>query len=363
MTRKSTAGTVELPLSKRHLINSSTTTASLARPSRVDLCDTGAACYSLVLQHPYESSPRSVSNGTSQVMVFDHIGNLQVLNSDAAEMSGQSMAEFVQEVTPLVADFNVLLCQPKASLIPVMAAFLLPTESPVEQLESLLGFDQKTRIAYSFSIGQGSEVFQPNINADLLRRRMLNYWNFNFAGECGEPLPSLITLYGESFDFAFWNSVQNDWNVSYLRSMKPFVTDKFKTFLWVSDALNPALKAGETLFPTFRIFYPVEKVQHSLANPVRNILNDLGINTFGFSFQKLVKIVLAKRLARFLISLNAQLKKLIVNRLTTAKLFEENFLLLLGGIQAVTIHPEFHNKRYVKHLFKYCDLSNNFGGG
>ena len=350
MKSEAAVGTEKASLAERHFINSSATAASPARVSWINFHDARTACYSFVFQHPYESSPASIAYTFGEMVISDHIGNLQILNSDSSKPASEFVAEFVKEVKPLVADFIVLPSQEETSLVPIPAAFLLPAQSPMQQLQSLFTFDEETGIIHSFPIGQGGEVLNADINPNSFCGRMFGGCFWHFTSEDGKPLPSLVSLNGKSFDFAFGNSVQNDWNVADFGSIKTLVADKPKPLpmlvakcLRVSDALNSAFKTRKAFLFTLQVFHPAKETLKCFINPLRNILSHLRMNFGMFTGKMIVEIKFPYRFLSGLIRFDTQVKKFIVNCLASVKLLEENLLLALGRIQTITITPELHS--------------------
>lgn len=350
MSNKTTVGTSESPLTQRHLHDVSAVATGLARVSRAYFDELSTASYGFVGQHTYETAPRSVTYSFSKMMVLNHISDLQVLNSNASEPCGEFVAEFVQEVSPLVADFVVLPSQPETSLAPVSAAFLLPAQSPMQHLQPLFTLNEEFRVSYDLTITQRGEVFQPDINSNLFGRRMLNFNIGHFASENGKPLPCPILFDSQGFDFALWNTVQDYWDVPYLGSKKTLIASKPETIssfsmcsaLRVGDAVHPALESWKALFPTLWVFDSAKEVLKSLVNPIRNILPNLSIHPIIFISKMFARIRPSQSLSRFLVSFNGHTEKFVIDCFASLKRINQPYLLFLRRVNAVTIRPEFH---------------------
>ena len=344
MTRQAAVWAEKLPLAKRHFVDSSATAASLACVPRTYLDELSTASYGFVGQHLNESVPRSVRNGISKAMIPNHIGYSQILNSNAAEVGSELAGQLVQEVEPLVGDFVVSPCELEPCFASVSAALLLSVQPSVKQLQPLLSLDQETRIAYNLTIGKGGEAFKPNINADLLSGRVLNLNVRHFAGEDGKPLPRLVLLDGEGFDFAFWNTMQDDWDAADFGTMQSFVAQKLESALRVNDAAHSAFESWKAFFLAELVFDSAKEALEGFRNPFSNIFSDLRMNLRILSRKIVVEVKLPQRLISFFIGFNIQIKKFIINSFTNLERINQPFLLLTRRVNSVTIHQQAHNE-------------------
>ena len=354
MTSKTTIGTEKLSFIERHLYNSSAFTTGLACISWIDFDKLSTACYCFVGQHLDKAFPRSIAYAFSEPMIIEHTFNVQILNSNKRIRFGEPMAEFMQEVSPLVYNFDVLLCQPESCLSSINRAFLFSTQPSLQEFQSFFSFDDVFRIIYKFSIGQDSIAFKPNIQSNFFRRRMLNGWNFNFTSEYGKPLSSFVLLDGECLDFAFWDSMQNNRHTSNLAKPDSLITQQLEPALRESDAINPALESRKTFFLTGFVFNPAKEIGEGFMYSVRNILFNLGMNFRIFASKIGVIIKFVEGNFAKLISVYRPGKKLIVDCFANLERIKYSDLLLPRRINPEFIHSQFHFIcKEVDEIFKF----------
>lgn len=275
--------------------------------------------------------------------VAKHILDSQVFNSNSSEPASEFVTEFMKEVKPLVADFVVSPSQEEVSFILISTPlfFLIPT--PLQHFEVLFSLNKEVRINHNLSIGQGSEVFNSDINPDLLGGGMLDGYFWHFTSEDSEPLPSLVAFDSQSLNLAFRNTMQNDWDVADFGSVKTLVAEKLETILRVSNAPNPTLESWKTFLPASRVSDSPKEVLKRPVNPFGNILPNLRKKFWMLARKVIIEVKFPQYLAFFLISFDTQFKKFIINCLTHFKRTNQLLLLLTRRVNSITIYPEFHN--------------------
>lgn len=304
------------------------------------------ACYSLVFQEVCEHSPSSIAYLSCPEAVIHHTFDVQLLNGDEVIFIDEFPAKFVQKVSPLIYNLDMLFIQPENSFSSVFRTFDFPAQSSLQELQSLFGFDEETGISYLLSIGKSSEVLQADINANLLSRGMLDFCIWQFTGEDSKPLPYFILLDGESLNLTFRNTMQDNRNASNLTQSNPPVRKKLETRLRKGDAVNPTFEAGKSFFFGI-LFDPSEEVLESLMHSVRDILYNLRMD-FIPSFDKIVVVKFIEACRAKFVSINRQCKKFIVNCLASLERINQSYLLLSRRIQTIFIHLNDHRgKIYV----------------
>lgn len=349
MLNKTAGGTGEGFFAQRHLFSVPALATSLATSSRLgvfDKCST--ACDSFVLEHFEEASPRSIADMLGKTMIAHHSFDIQILNSNPAELQSQASAQFVLEITPLIGNPDVASGDLESGFAPIPASLLLPAQSPLQQLQFSLALEQEMRIWDACSIGQSSEVCQANINADaLILVRMLNDWHFDFTTEHGEPLSSTIGFDGQSLGYASWDSMQDDWDVPNLGAIQKPLIGKLESRLGIGDTHHSALEAGKSslyLLPFLSLFDSAKEAVKSFAQPIAGILKDLAVNLIT-NFRMAYLDVFNKGVQVELFchpKLLVQSKKLIIDELAVLESLEKPYLLLRRRIQSVFIHSQFH---------------------
>jgi len=336
----------ELSPTEGHILNNkATTTTSMAAPSCSWVLQAlSTECDLFVGQHIYEWIPRSVSYAFSQPMVLKHTLNIQFFNSNSRKSDSQTSAQFMQEVTPLVSNLQMLLCQPESCFSSVVRAFDLFAQPSLQELDSFFSFNQVSGISYNFTIAKSSEVFQTNINPYLLTGRMNNRSIRHFTAKDSKPLPYLVLLDGKCFNLAFRGTMQDNRHISNLAEFEPFVRQNLKSTLRKSDAVYPALEARKSLLFTGLVLNPAKEVGKCLIHSVRDVLLGLGMNIKVFSSKILVAVKTAKRHFAILPRVYIQCKKLIVDCLASFERINDSYLLSARRVYPKFVHPEFHSK-------------------
>jgi len=350
MQQQTTMGTRELSLTEGHINPFSTTAAPMTATSCSRILDKlSTACYGFVGQHLNESIPRSIRNAFCQPTVLNHTFDVKVFNSDDRISINEFSAKLVKEIGSLVSDSDVLPCQEQPCLSPIHRPLLLSANPSLQEFQSLFRFNQESRIVYNFSIVEGGEVFETDINTNLFFRGVFGLNIRQFAAEDGKPLSNFINLNGEGFDLASWNPMQDDRNTSYPIEPKPFVRQKLKTTLGKSDAVHPALKSWKTLLLAGFVFNPAKEVAKSLMNPVRDILFNLRMKFRILARERLVVIKLVERDLSKLPRIYTQSKKLIIDCFASFKRINQSSFLFVGRIQTIFEHL-LNNHRGVEYV-------------
>src|SRR3990167_2013547 len=349
MNNKTTVTTDKLSHREWHGLNMSALATSLASHAWINLYTLPTECDLFVGQHIDKSIPRSVSYMFCQSMGLKHIYDIQILDSNQRICFNKLKAEFVQKVSPLVSNLNMLDSQSKSGFPFVIRSFHFPTKSSIQEFQSFFSSDQVSRISYTFAIAQSSKVLQANINTNLSFRWMDDFGSINLATENSKPLTSMINFDGESFNLAFWNTVQDNRNITHLGSKKSFVGEKFISImiqfisnfnfrLWKSDAIYSALKSWKTFLFIRLIFNTPKKVLKCFMNPIRYILDNLAINIRRISFSNRTIIKFIKRNLSIFPRIYAQSKKFIIDSFTRLERINQSYLLLSRRIYPIPIH-------------------------
>ena len=281
----------------------------------------------------------------SEMMVSDHVLNLQVLNSNSAKLSYNFHTKIMQEITPLVSDSFIEFSQPKTCFSSVRRTFYFSANPPMQNLQFAFTLDKMVGISYKLSIGESGKALQSNINANLLTGRMLHGNIRQFTSEGSKPFISLGLLDGHSLDFAFRNTMQDDWKIANLTNLDVFTADKLEPRLRISDAHNPALESGKSFLFAGFVFHSAKEVLKGFVNSIRNILLGLRINFFVFSSKIFAKVKLVKSYIAKFIGIFVKRKKLVVDYLASFKRINDSNLLLTRRVNTIPIHQQGHIKR------------------
>lgn len=354
MTNKTTIRAFELPLAKRHLNDSSTTGTGLACVSGVFLLDQSTACYSLVGQELEELTPSRIGYAFSEIVVLDHIFDGECFNRDFTILLGERPAEFVQEVITLVGNLEMTFGNLEPGFGTIVAALDSPTHYSLQSFEFALGCSEPTGIIYHFTRGECGEMFQTDINSNLCLIGVFDWLGINFASESSEPLPHLVPFDCHSFDFAFWQPMENDWHTTNLGHLQPLVAEKFESRLRICNALNSAFESGKTLLLTSRVFNPAEEISERLMNSVGHILPDLRMEFEMCASKRLVEIELPERLFSIGVSLDRCFEQGVIDIFTGIKRREQPENMLIARIEPELVHSQFHGPWRTEQVFKSC---------
>jgi hypothetical protein len=363
MTNKTTIQTLESPLTERHLHSGSAFGTSLTASSCLGVFNNlSTANYCFVGKHLEEISPRNIVYAFSEMMIFNHIFDSQLLDSNEGILFSEGMRKFMKEISSLVGNFEMTSSNPKPCLSPVMASFFLSAQSSLKSSKFIFRFNQESRIGDNFSIRESSEVLQANINPNLFFRRMLNFLNLNFTTKESEPLPCSVLLDSQSLNLTFRDSMQDNRDTSNLADLKSSLINEPESALRVCYAMNRTLESGKSFFLARFIFDSSEEVLKGFMNSVRDVLKSLGMEIGFFSSESIIIIKFPQSFSSSFVSFNVQGNKLVMNILSLIKHSKDFSELPLLRIDSILIRNYLLNHREYN-LQDYLNLSVlNFGG-
>ena len=243
----------------------------------------------------------------------------------------------------MVNGFIMDPCDPIDGFLPVVRAFGLSAQPPLESGKPFPGFNQESWVLNNRPIRQGGKTLKPDINADpVFGKAVLFGLNFNLATEDGEPLVGSVSLYCQGFYPALRGSVENNGHTAYPGNIKLLIGFELEPHLGIGYAPEPFLESGEADFDMFSGFLfldPSKEVFKSLAEPVIKVLENLRKNNTGIGikiFYAFIKVKLGQTFACIFVCLNIDFKKLVIDFSANFKLFRKAFDLLPARIE-----PEF----------------------
>ncbi len=332
-----------MPLGKRHLYSSSALKASVCSPAGVYSNKPGTAYYSFVFQILEELPPASIRDMFSKMMISKHVLDVKIFNRYKRKGFYNPFRKFMNEIISLVGYFKMLSRQFYSLLVSVVGTFLCSAQSTIQSLQSLFSMNKKSWIVHNFLFIGPKVVSQPYIKPNMVWRRISDVRNINFAAKASKPLVSFILLDGQSLDFSFRDSMQDDWQTANLGNVKSCTGNKLEgasVILRISYALYSALKswiAGFNPYAFLAKLNSVKEVIKRFTKPVRNILKDLAVclvvvfRAGGFNvFDKAVKVWLGSCPKRFV-----QAKQSVIDFLADFKLINNPYLLLSRRINSV----------------------------
>ena len=349
MQTQTTFRALESSLTQRHIHLCSAPTTSLTATSCLGVFfEFSTASYCFVGEHLIESAPRHIEYMLGEIAV-NHSLNVQPFTCYDFEIPRQGMGELMQEISPLVSDLQVLLCDLDSGLLPVPATPVSLGMYPLQPSQFLLCVEIESGVGDGLTFIVSQELLQSDINPNLvIRMGMLNYRNINLAGEHSEPLPRFVSLDSQCLYLALGQSMENDWHIANLRDLQLLIAEKLESRLGVCDALYPALESRETSLDIPTLLFqlePIEEVIKCLRQPVRDVLQHLGMD-LGIIFRAggldIKDEVIEPELIgypKFLV----EVKHGVIDILADRELIENPDLLFPRGIQPELIHPtEYH---------------------
>lgn len=306
------------------------------------------ANYCFVGKHMVEFTPCNVKYVLSEV-ALNHSFDIKLLAIDDCVIFSQGMAEFVQEISPLVSNFQVLPCNFDTGFLPVFAAFDTPRMDALQPCEFLFSINIESRVDDRFPVIVSQEFSQTNIDANLCSGRMFIFRNINFAAEDCKPLPCIVTLDCESFNLTFRDTVQYDWQTANLGYPQSFIVEKLEPFLRISDRLDFRFESRKSCFSLgsfLALLNPIKEVVKRFMQPIGNVLQYLGMclcnirRTYLDIPNKRIEIVFVRGI-KFL----ALVKQSVISFFDNLKLIEKAYLLFPRRIHPVLIHfHELHTR-------------------
>jgi hypothetical protein len=151
-------------------------------------------------------------------------------------------------------------------------------------------------------------------------------------------------------------------NISNLAQSEPPLRQQLEPRLRESDAVHSTLEPRKAFFLAGLILDSTKEVLESFANPIRNILGNLGMKFRRMPLNYGVIVKLRQRhLAKF-VSIYAQGKKFIVDCLTGLKRINQSDLLLNRRIHPIFEHLlNNHKQREYQPIYKTFGNEENNG--
>ncbi len=121
-----------------------------------------------VFQLPDEFTPSHISDGFSQVVVLDHVFDLQTLDTDRLVLTDQLCGELVLRITPSITDPSVNTGDLEPCLGSVLGALLFLGETTLSPCQLLFIRVSELGIAVGVSLGGDDHGLQAQVKSHLL---------------------------------------------------------------------------------------------------------------------------------------------------------------------------------------------------
>jgi len=285
-------------------------------------------------------------------MIFKHFLDAQIFNLDSAISHSEFPAKLMGEIIPLIGDSVIQSGQSEPCLPSVGRAFLFLAQSSVHQFQPAFRFSKDSWVFDDLTIRYDSKALDTDINADNIFIRMLDNRNINLTTEYSKPLTCSVLFDGQGLDFAFWNSMQDNWHITNPVEFQSFIRQQLESSLRKSYAVHSAFESRKAFLFTGRVFHSAKEVVKRFMNPVRNILFDLRMNLRIFACQMFVIVKLPHSLVSIFISLFGHVKKFVIDSFASLERIDYPTLLLMRGVYPEFIHPELHSKKELIEILK-----------
>jgi hypothetical protein len=149
------------------LDNLPTVMTFLAGKMRIHPNDLMTSSFSLLFKDVEECSPTSIENALGQVMIFHHVGDLKVFDSNDLILFGILFRRLEMMISALTVDFEVCLRHITGGFPTPVRAFLASAYLTLLAPKGLLRSAIETRVLNGIAIAISKEHLQPDINADV----------------------------------------------------------------------------------------------------------------------------------------------------------------------------------------------------
>lgn len=206
-------------------LNHSTTGRTALRcATRINLNTDSTSIFRFVLCVGDQLIPRGIRNTFCQAVILDHPRNTQVLKNNRAELRHKTTAEFMREVLAPIRNAFVNAAHNPLVVLAFGRAFGMFRHAALRLCKRLFIRAKEARVGHKLTRGQGSELFQPNVNANS--RTVVVDW-LRIAKIAGHDQIPVISAARERqrFDGAVDWAVQHDSHVPNVLEVHPITVD------------------------------------------------------------------------------------------------------------------------------------------
>ena len=157
---------------------------SITKPQWLHRLELGKNRSILTNLRPYQShlysSWRNISDHAASeidrasLLVFDHVSNGKIFNSNYAIGSDQISSQLVQEISTSIFNFGVYLSYFKSRFISVIRAFGFPTQLLLREWQLLIQPIKVLWVSYFFSVTGSQQTRDANVNSDFF----IGWWQW-----------------------------------------------------------------------------------------------------------------------------------------------------------------------------------------
>ncbi len=288
----------------QRLLNQLPTVATcLCREARVDSDDLMTSSCSLLFKNVEERAPTGVQNALSKFMVFQHIVDRELLDSNMLIVRAVLQSHFVVEITALPGNLEMGLSRVTSRFAPSVTAFLAPTHLTLFAPQSALRRPIKARVGDKVAITISQEGLQAHINADIRMRtggRGMLGWGLGFTHKEGVPMTVRTMDKVNRLGRSLYGTMEFDFEAvpQLLGNDEVFVVLMQIAIFAVLSQLNgvPAVRLLEPREPNVRNaeFFGRQKTFERLGETVSQHLNGGSGDVFPLPLKSFFQVILGR---------------------------------------------------------------------
>ena len=119
--------------------------------------------FAFVAKLPAKLAPAAIKDAFSQVVVLDHPGYIQIFNLDVPKLGSDPVAEFMQEILPLMGNLLVQQGHPLPRLLSPLAALFATAQNPLRSFQLALGLAKILRVFNLLAGRENGKMFDAQV--------------------------------------------------------------------------------------------------------------------------------------------------------------------------------------------------------
>src|SRR5262249_14756247 len=237
---------------------------------------TGPFC--LVCEDGTERCPPGIADALGEVMVPDHIADLQIFQVDRVVRAHQGEGRLVVEVAPLALDLLLLLGASPDGFPPPFAAFLPARDTSLGLLQSLLGFAVVAGIVYDVAVRRDEKDLQPHVYARLASGT--GQWLYGHLGAGERHIPAVRHARDrDQLGRALKQTMEPDGNTPDLGETEyATIQHGAVAILWIGEGVIAVLALEPGIARRLASRYSPEERLIGLFHSTQHVLQDLGVH-------------------------------------------------------------------------------------
>jgi len=121
----------------------------------------------LGFQFPEDLGERRIREMLGKIVILEHPGDVQPFDKDRLVLADELRREFLNRLSPGVADSGLELSHFELGFLPIITALDLAGEATLKLLPSLFSSRERARVFKSLSVAGRGEGLHADVSADL----------------------------------------------------------------------------------------------------------------------------------------------------------------------------------------------------